>query len=107
MVQWIMGLNALNTLTKTLMMIGRKKQENHFQVEKQNSFSEFLKKEIDKEKADQIVSLYDSNHDGKISVRESGLTVQEFQQWDMNRDGYITAQEIQMLWSHLGPFKNT
>ncbi|MGC9053939.1 MAG: EF-hand domain-containing protein [Candidatus Hydrogenedens sp.] len=33
------------------------------------------------------------------------MTVQEFQQWDTNKDGYITAQEIQMLWSHLGPFK--
>ncbi|MGC8738065.1 MAG: hypothetical protein ACP5UA_05375 [Candidatus Hydrogenedens sp.] len=105
MVQWLTGLSAINSLAKTLMVITQKKA-----TKPKNNFSDVLKselktKELSREKAEKLVSLYDVNHDQKISARESGMTVQEFQQWDTNKDGYITAQEIQMLWSHLGPFK--
>lgn len=109
MMQWIMGLNAINSLAKTLMVIGRKKVENNYPKDRGSNFSEILKteinaKELSKEKAESIVSLYDSNQDQKISVRESGLSLQQFQQWDINKDGYITTEEIQMMWSHKGPF---
>lgn len=109
MIQWIMGLNAINSLAKTLMMIGHRKVENNYRKDSRSDFSDILKsemaaKELSKEKVENIVALYDTNQDGKISVRESGFTVQQFQQWDVNKDGYITAQEIQMLWSHNGPF---
>ncbi len=111
MMQWIMGLNAINSLAKTLMLVSRKKTEESSLKGNPNNFYEILKselsvKELTKEKAEKIVSLYDINQDKKISVRESGLSVQEFQQWDMNKDEYVTAQEIQILWSHLGPFTN-
>ncbi len=108
MMQWIMGLNAINSLTKTLMMIGHKKIENNY-PKNTRSFSEILKSEINekklsKEKAESIISLYDSNQDWKISVRESGLPIQQFQQWDINKDGFITSEEIQMMWFRNGPF---
>lgn len=105
MIQWLAGLNAINSLAKTLMVIKQKKE-----TKTQNNFSDILKseikkKELSKEKAESLISLYDANHDQKISIRESGMTVQEFQQWDANKDGYITAQEIQLLWSSSGPFQ--
>jgi len=105
MVQWLTGLSAINSLAKTLMVITQRKA-----TKTQNNFSDVLKsemkvKELSKDKAENLVSLYDANHDQKISVRESGMTVHEFQRWDADKDGYITAQEIQMLWSHLGPFQ--
>lgn len=108
MVQWIMGLNAINSLAKTLMMIGHKKIEKNYS-KNGSSFSEFLKseineKELSKEKAESIVSLYDLNQDRKISIRESGLSIQQFQQWDLNKDGFITSEEIRTMWSHNGPF---
>ncbi len=107
MVQWIMGLNAINSLARTIRLIAQQRTERSSQKVGDKKFSDVLQKQMGMtvKDAEAIVSLYDADQDKKVSMRESGLSEAEFQRWDVNKDGYITAQEIQMLWSHLGPFK--
>jgi len=109
MINWIMGLNAINSLARTLMTATKNKTEKNNHTSGSKDFSEVLKSQMNvqalsQKQAEEIVSKYDADQDKKISIKESGLTVQEFQQWDVNKDEYVTAQEIQTLWSHLGSF---
>jgi EF hand len=44
---------------------------------------------------DDLIKLLDKDHDGRISKEEAtGIYAQRFSQWDANRDGYATRQEI-------------
>jgi len=109
MMNWIIGLNAINSLAKTLMTTTKNRTENNKHTSGSKDFSEVLRSQMNvqalsQKQAEEIVSRYDADQDKKISVKESGMTAQEFQQWDVDKDGYITAQEIQTLWSHRGSF---
>ncbi len=108
MVNWIMGLNAVNSLARTLMTATKKRTENN-NTNGSKDFSEVLKSQMNiqtmsQKQAEEIISMYDADQDKKISVKESGMTTQEFQHWDVDKDGYVTPREIQTLSPHLGPF---
>lgn len=74
-------------------------------------FSSHLKNEIEskyaiEQNARKIVELYDSDGDGKISLRESGMETHEFARWDINGDGFVSVDEIKILWPNMGPFNS-
>ncbi|GEM_PF-1584080 len=108
MSQWLTAISAINMLSRAISSISSRRAVNH-QKATGGAFSSRLKEEIEAKvslarEVKKVMELYDSNNDGKISLQESGMEPREFARWDLNGDGYVTENEINILWSNLGPF---
>ncbi|MCX8064889.1 MAG: hypothetical protein N3G21_06920 [Candidatus Hydrogenedentes bacterium] len=108
MTQWLTAITAINMLSRVISSLSFRKAGSSQKILGE-SFHSRLKKEIEskytvEQNARKILELYDSDRDGKISLRESGMEAQEFARWDMNGDSFVTVDEIKVLYSNLGPF---
>ncbi len=108
MSQWVTTLAAINMVSRALSSLSSVRAMRN-QKASESSFSSRLKDEIERKvavakEAKRVMELYDSDNDGRISLRESGMEPNEFARWDLNGDGYVTENEINILWSNWGPF---